>query len=94
MSGREMCYNKECTDYGYSHEGMCNKTGRETTPMANQFKIKGSAEMTVSSPNKIPARNLRMFLDKIPEDADLSITSYSGDQRDPGYTVIRASWDL
>ena len=57
-------------------------------------KITASTKMTVNSPRRIPVQDLKEFLENIPDKASVSITSYSGDQRDPGYTLIEATWEL
>jgi hypothetical protein len=54
------------------------------------MNIRSTASIQIQGPLK--ASDLAGFLDDIPDDAAISITETKGDQRDPGYSTITASW--
>lgn len=59
---------------------------------AKQFTITGTAEVTIS--NTITAEQLGWFVERVPPEATITVTNYAGDQRDPGYTILKATWAL
>lgn len=40
----------------------------------------------------LKAGELRRFLQNLPEDARVYVTKYAGDQRDPGYSTVKVTW--
>lgn len=56
------------------------------------MRVSTSTVLTITG--AITARELIEHLRPIPSEASLRISEYKGDQRDPGYTTITATWDL
>ncbi len=38
------------------------------------------------------AKDIRPWLDNVPEHAKINVVHYNADQRDPGYTTLTAEW--
>jgi len=54
-------------------------------------RITSTASMNV--PGSLTAGALRDFAASVPAEARVSIKEYQGDQRDPGYVTLTATWD-
>jgi len=54
-------------------------------------RITSTASMDV--PGSLTAGALRDFAGSVPPEARVSIKEHHGDQRDPGYVTLTASWE-
>lgn len=54
-------------------------------------RITSTATMNV--PSTLTAGALRDFAVSVPAEARVTITEHRGDQRDPGYTILTATWE-
>ncbi|UYM26628.1 hypothetical protein SEA_BAUER_79 [Arthrobacter phage Bauer] len=54
-------------------------------------RITSTASMDV--PGSLTAGALRDFAGSVPPEARVSIKEHRGDQRDPGYVTLTASWE-
>jgi hypothetical protein len=49
---------------------------------------------TTFSGTYVSAKQIKEFLEGIPDDAKINVSTYSGDQREGGTTTYRASWQV
>lgn len=57
----------------------------------NSPRITTTASMNV--PGSLTAGALRDFAASVPAEARVTIKEYQGDQREPGYVTLTASWE-
>lgn len=54
-------------------------------------RVEFSAQMTITG--TLTAGALLDMLETVPKEAKIRIESHKGDQKDPGYSTINATWD-
>lgn len=53
-----------------------------------------TATTTMDFQGSITKAEMQSFLDDIPSDASIRVTHHPGDQRDPSYTTLAATWRI
>jgi|RhiMethySRZTD1v2_1073278.scaffolds.fasta_scaffold29737_5 hypothetical protein len=62
--------------------------------MTDQTSVRRTTTTTIKFGYKTTAGKLRAALDGVPDEAEIKVTKWEGDQREPTQTTIHAEWNL
>lgn len=57
------------------------------------MKIEHSAQLTIKHDTVVEELQQALTQADVPGDAKINVVKYDGDQRDPGYTYLKFSWE-